>query len=93
MPALVALEALVRVTGHAPPPGTRVDLTPRNRIVLRPGRDAPILWLNRDDPARNLEDLFAWKDRLAALRQGAAVDLRFASRLIVVPGTTGTRER
>ncbi len=92
-PALAALEALRRVTGHAPPPGTFVDLAPRRRIVLRPGRNAPLLWLDRDDPGRNLEDLFAWKDRLVALREGAAIDLRFTNRLIVVPGSPGSLER
>ncbi|GEM_PF-3793091 len=92
-PALAALDALRRVTGHAPPPGTFVDLAPRRRIVLRPGKDAPLLWLDRDDPGRNLEDLFAWKDRLVALREGAAVDLRFANRLIVVPAAPGSLER
>ena len=92
-PALAALDALRRVTGHAPPPGTFVDLAPRRRIVLRPGKDAPLLWLDRDDPGRNLEDLFAWKDRLVALREGAAIDLRFANRLIVVPAAPGSLER
>ncbi len=92
-PGLAALAALRRVIGHAPPAGTFVDLAPRRRIVLRPGKDAPLLWLDRDDPARNLEDLFAWKDRLVALREGAAIDLRFANRLIVVPGSPGTLER
>ncbi|UCF69171.1 MAG: FtsQ-type POTRA domain-containing protein [Acidobacteriota bacterium] len=83
--ALAALEALIRVTGQAPPPGTVVDLSPSDRIVLRPGEQAPSLWLDRAQPQRNLEQLFAWRDRIAELAPGRAVDLRFHNRLTVAP--------
>ena len=85
LPALRALEALERITGEAPPAGTTVDLTPEDRIVLRPGKDAAPLWLDRKDPELNLENLFAYKPAVARVARGSAVDLRFPHRLTIVP--------
>jgi cell division septal protein FtsQ len=82
-PALDALAALVEVTGERPPPGTRVDVSPQDRIVLRPGPEAPALWLDRHSPEMNLENLFAWKGTIAELAPGRPVDLRFPHRLTV----------
>lgn len=84
-PAVDALVALARVLGGPPPPDTVVDLTPRDRIVLRPGRDAPILWLDRERPEQNLESLFERRTRVAEIVPGASVDLRFPHRLTLVP--------
>jgi hypothetical protein len=84
-PAIAALVALVRITGQAVPPGTTVDLTPKDRIVLRPGHDAPAVWLDRNQPERNLRNLFIWKDRVAEIAPGRPVDLRFPHRLTLVP--------
>jgi cell division protein FtsQ len=81
-PAVLALLALTRAMNCEPPEDTTVDLTPRDRIVLRPGHAAPALWLDRNKPERNVENLFAWKNRVAATVPGASVDLRFPSRLI-----------
>lgn len=83
--ALRALEALVDVTGRRPPVGTTVDLTPENRVVLRPGEDAPLLWLDRDEPALNLESLYEWKSLVAEIAPDRTVDLRFPRRLTLLP--------
>lgn len=84
-PGVAALLALARVTGRALPADTTVDLTARDRIVLRPGHDAPALWLDRNKPDANIENLFAWKKRVADIVPGASVDLRFPRRLTLVP--------
>lgn len=84
-PAIEALVAFVEVTGEKPPPGTTVDVSLGDRILLRPGRDAPALWLDRDAPETNLETLFAWRDEIARLAPGRDVDLRFPHRLTVLP--------
>lgn len=83
-PALRAIAALVKVTGRQPPEGTVVDLSTRDRIVLKPGPDAPALWLDRNNPEMNLEKLFAHKERVAQVAQYRAIDLRFPHRLTVV---------
>jgi hypothetical protein len=84
-PGVEALAVLARATGGPPPEGTSVDLTPKDRIVLRPGRNAPPLWLDRSQPGRNLRNLVAWQDKTPDLAPGAAVDLRFAHRLTLAP--------
>jgi hypothetical protein len=84
-PGVEALVVLTRAMGGPPPEGTSVDLTPKDRIVLRPGRNAPPLWLDRSQPGRNLRNLLAWQDRAPDLAPGAAVDLRFAHRLTLAP--------
>jgi cell division septal protein FtsQ len=91
--ALRALEALVKVTGRKPPAGTVVDLTPSDRIYLRPGPNAPALWLDRDRPERNLEDLFVWKESVTRVAGGRAIDLRFPHRLTVVTRDDGSEKR
>ncbi len=92
-PALRVLEALTKIIGRRPPAGTIVDLTPEDRIVLRPGPDAPALWLDRDEPELNLESLFAWEQTVARIARGRAIDLRFPHRLTVVPHGGGTTTR
>ncbi|MDH3284096.1 MAG: FtsQ-type POTRA domain-containing protein [Acidobacteriota bacterium] len=92
-PALRALEALTRITGRRPPAGTIVDLTPEDRILLRPGPDAPALWLDRDEPELNLESLFANEQTVARIARVRAIDLRFPHRLTVVPHGGGTTTR
>ncbi|RMG46849.1 MAG: FtsQ-type POTRA domain-containing protein [Acidobacteria bacterium] len=82
---LAAIAALASVTGRPAPPGTVVDLTTPDKIVLHPGPKAPALWLDRAEPERNLEQLFAWQDKVAALAPGRPVDLRFPGRLTIVP--------
>lgn len=84
-PALRALEALVSVTKQRPPEGTTVDLTPENRIVMRPGTEAPLLWLDRDEPERNLQSLYEWKSVVAEIAPDRAIDLRFPRRLTLPP--------
>lgn len=83
--AIDAILALEKVIGGAPPEDTTLDLRAKDRIVLRPGREAPALWLDRGQPERNLKSLFAWKDRVAQLAPGGSIDLRFKNRLTVVP--------
>jgi cell division septal protein FtsQ len=85
LPALTALRALEQVTGEEPPAGTVVDLTPRDRIVLRPGDEAPALWLDRERPRRNLEEFFRLEGRIAELAPNRPIDLRFSHRLVAVP--------
>jgi cell division protein FtsQ len=84
LPALRALEALEEVTGREAPAGTTVDLSPLDKIVLRPGHDAPQLWLDRERPARNLQNFFELKGGVAELAPDRSVDLRFPHRLTVV---------
>ena len=85
LPAVQAVLALEKAIGGAPPDGTTIDLTPKDRIVMRPGKDAPALWLDRADPGKNLKTLFAMKDRVASAAPGGSVDLRFEHRLTIVP--------
>ncbi len=84
LPAAAALLALAKATNSEPPEDTTVDLTPRDKIVLRPGHDAPILWLDRNRPEHNIENLYAWNKRADAVVPGASMDLRFPQRLITV---------
>lgn len=88
---LRAIKAFERVLGTSPPPGTIVDLTPTDRIVFRPGPDAPALWLDRDHPERNLENLFAFKDQALRLASGRPIDLRFPRRLFLALDENGRR--
>ncbi len=87
-PGLAAIEALWNVNGR-PPPGTTIDLTPKDKIVVRPGENSPQMWLDRDEPARNLESLFAWKNSIHELSsdrgENRSVDLRTPHRLNLVP--------
>lgn len=84
-PGVDALMVLARVLGGPPPEGVTVDLTPKDRIVLRPGHDAPTLWLDRARPDFNIKNLYAWQDRALEIAPGSSVDLRFAHRLTVTP--------
>ncbi len=84
-PALRALAALVRVTGRRAPIGTIIDLSPKDRIVLKPGDGSLVLWLDRQHPETNLEKLFTWKREVARIAAGRSVDLRFPRRLTLVP--------
>ncbi len=84
-PALRALEAYSSLTGRQPPSGTVLDLSQRNRLMLRPGAGAPELWLDREHPETNLEKLFVWERQVIELARGRAIDLRFPERLTLVP--------
>lgn len=92
-PALETLAALERVIGRPAPPGTIIDLSVIDRIVLKPGADAPALWLDREHPEMNLEKLFAWKRELTKIAGGDPVDLRFPNRLTVAPVEGATTRR
>ena len=85
LPGVEALLVLARALGGPPPDGTTVDLTLKDRIVIRPGPTAPLLWLDRRQPERNLRNLIHWQNRVAELGPDAPVDLRFAHRLILAP--------
>lgn len=82
---VVALVAMAKVTGKPAPPGTTVDLTLDDRIVLRPGKDAGVLWLHRDEPARNLEEAFARSGELFDVARSRPLDIRFPHRLTLAP--------
>ncbi|MDQ7007639.1 MAG: FtsQ-type POTRA domain-containing protein [Acidobacteriota bacterium] len=84
-PALRALDALVRVTGRRIPSGTVIDLSPKDRIVLKPGDGSLVLWLDRQHPETNLEKLFTWKREVTRIAAGRSVDLRFPRRLTLIP--------
>lgn len=84
-PAIEALVAFARITGEPLPENTTVDLTPKDKVVMRPGRDAAVLWLNRNQPELNLRNLFKSKNRVADISTGGPVDLRFPHRLTLVP--------
>lgn len=89
-PALVAIEALATINGI--PEGTVVDLRSRDRLTLQGGADAPVLWLDRAQPERNLQDYFLYRNRVADLGAVSAVDLRFAHRLTVIPAEPPTED-
>lgn len=84
--ALRALTALRRAAPAvaAVAPAT-VDVSESDRIVLRLDETAPELWLDRIEPARNLEQFFAWRERVTDLAAGRPIDLRFPQRLTLVP--------
>lgn len=82
--ALIALRELHRVAGSIPA-GTFVDLRPSDRLILQPGPDTPVLWLDRQNPGSNLASYFLYQNRLAELGPIGPVDLRFPQRLTIQP--------
>jgi cell division septal protein FtsQ len=83
-----ALRALAALKSAAPAvlavtPAT-FDLTEPDRVVLTLEDGTPALWLDRDEPGRNLQQFFAWRERVAELASGRPIDLRFPNRLTLV---------
>jgi cell division protein FtsQ len=60
------------------------DLSEPDRVVLTLADETPALWLDRDEPGRNLQQFFAWRERVTDLATGRPVDLRFPNRLTLV---------
>ena len=90
---LRALETYTRITGDAPPPGTVVDVSHEERIALRPGPDRATLWLDRNEPTRNLARLLSLRGRYDKLARAEVIDLRFPDRLTVVSPSDATEGR
>jgi cell division protein FtsQ len=90
---LAALEAYERITGRPVPKDTEVDVSHSDRISLRPGDGSSTLWLDRNDPSRNLAQLLALRGRYGALARADVIDLRFSDRLTVVRPNGATEGR
>jgi cell division septal protein FtsQ len=83
-----ALRALTALKTAAPAvaavtPAT-FDLSERDRVVLTLEGETPPLWLDREEPGRNLQQFFAWRERVTDLATGRPIDLRFPHRLTLV---------
>ncbi len=83
-----ALRALAALRKAAPAvaavtPAT-FDLSEPDRIVLTLEGETPPLWLDREQPERNLSQFFAWRERVTDLATGRPIDLRFPNRLTLV---------
>ena len=80
--ALAALRAVAPAVAAVTP--ATFDLSEDDRVVLVLEGDAPPLWLDRDEPGRNLQQFFAWRERVTDLAAGRPIDLRFPHRLTLV---------
>jgi cell division protein FtsQ len=80
-----ALEALSRETPELAPSAVSLDLTDEHRIELRLEGTAWPLWLDPDEPARNLGAYAALRDVLDRDVFPAGVDLRWRGRIAVRP--------
>lgn len=83
-----ALRALAALRQAAPAvlavtPAT-FDLSEPDRVVLTLADETPPLWLDREEPGRNLPQFFAWRERVVDLATGRPIDLRFPNRLTLV---------
>lgn len=89
---LQALLAYRRAAGGRVPPGTWIDVSHSGRIALSPEGEAT-LWLDREQPARNLDRLLALRESHDQLARAAVIDLRFPDRLTVVRAADATEGR
>jgi cell division septal protein FtsQ len=90
---LQALGTYTRITGEPLPLGTVVDVSHEQRIALRPGPGRATLWLDRNEPTRNLARLLSLRGRYDRLARAEVIDLRFPDRLTVVRPPDGTEGR
>jgi cell division protein FtsQ len=88
-----ALETYKTVTGDPLPQGTVVDVSHEERIALRPGPGRATLWLDRNQPTRNLARLLSLRGRYDKLARAEVIDLRFPDRLTVVRPSDATEGR
>lgn len=90
------LRALAALAGLCPPralPGVSLDLQHPDRILVRLETPGPVLWLDRGQPERNLNEFFSHRDHVVDLAAGRPVDLRFPHRLTLVPSPGGAVTR
>jgi len=80
-----ALEALARETPELAPSALSLDLTEARRIELRLEGTAWPLWLDPDEPERNLRAYAALREVLVRDAFPAGVDLRWRGRIAVRP--------